>query len=211
VTALLDNAGPFVWPILLASVIGLAVFFERWVTFLRMKGSDGQLLTQVVKLEISGRRKEALEACRRERNPVAGVLATTLREMDRPHSEREQIIRATGNHQLQQMERGIRVISVVVRLAPLMGLLGTVVGLVEAFHAVSSVKGPPDPSLLAGGIWQALLTTVAGLLVAIPAIISHEWLLGRVDAMAIRMQVAVAQLLSRTSHQEEDAGDVARD
>ena len=78
----------------------------------------------------------------------------------------------------------------------MLGLLGTVVGLVEAFRAVSTMQGPPDPSVLASGIWQALLTTVAGLLVAIPAIISHEWLQSRIDELAIRMQEAVTEVLT---------------
>src|SRR5690606_10699861 len=127
-----------------------------------------------------GQPHDAIAVCRRNRDPVAHVLITFLRAMELPMREREQLVSASGSREIRRMERGTRAIAVIARLSPLMGLLGTVVGLVTAFRTVATVQGSPDASLLAGGIWQALLTTVAGLIVAIPAIMSHEWLEGRI-------------------------------
>jgi biopolymer transport protein ExbB len=153
----------------------------------------------VVELARKGRLMDAADACKQAGGPVASVLATLMRTLDRPRDEREQIVIVAGNREIRQMERGLRGIAVIARIAPLLGLLGTVVGLVEAFLAVSTMQGPPDPSVLASGIWQALLTTVAGLLVAIPAILSHEWLQSRVDEVALQMQEALTEVLASVS------------
>ncbi len=191
---LILKAGPFLWPIVIASVVGLAIFLERAQAFLRYRSGHGELVENIVELAREGRLADADDACKRTGGPVAAVLGTLVRTLDRPKDEREQIVTVSGNREIRRMERGLRGIAVIARIAPLLGLLGTVVGLVEAFLAVSTMQGPPDPSVLASGIWQALLTTVAGLLVAIPAILSHEWLQSRVDDVAFQMQEAVTEV-----------------
>jgi biopolymer transport protein ExbB len=193
---LIFKAGPFVWPIVAASVIGLARFLERAYTFVRYRSGHGELVGDVVELIRTGRSAEAADVCKQTGGPVANVLGSLVRALDLPKDERDQIVIVAGNREIRDMEHGLRSIAVIARIAPLLGLLGTVVGLVEAFRAVSTMQGPPDPSVLASGIWQALLTTVAGLLVAIPAIISHEWLQSRIDEMALRMQEAVTAVLA---------------
>jgi biopolymer transport protein ExbB len=190
------KAGPFVWPIVIASIIGFARFLERAYTFFRYRSADGELVGEVIGLVGTGRTTEAADLCKRTVGPVAKVVGSVVQALGRPADEREQIVTVTGNREIRDMEHGLRSIAVIARIAPLLGLLGTVVGLVEAFRAVSTMQGPPDPSVLASGIWQALLTTVAGLLVAIPAIISHEWLQSRIDELAIRMQEAVTEVLA---------------
>lgn len=193
---LILKAGPFLWPIVIASVIGFGIFLDRTFAFLRYRTEHDELVGDVVNLARKGRLDDAANACRDTGGPVANVLGTLVRALDRPKDEREQIVTVSGNKEIREMERGLRGIAVIARIAPLLGLLGTVVGLVEAFLAVSTMAGPPDPSVLASGIWQALLTTVAGLLVAIPAILSHEWLQSRVDEVAFQMQEAVTEVLA---------------
>jgi biopolymer transport protein ExbB len=193
---LILKAGPFLWPIVLASIIGFAIFLERAQAFLRYRSEQRELVGDVVALAQTGQLASAADVCQRTGGPIASVLGTLVRVLDRPNAEREQIVTVAGNREIRQMERGLRGIAVIARIAPLLGLLGTVVGLVEAFLAVSTMSGPPDPSVLASGIWQALLTTVAGLIVAIPAIISHEWLQSRVDEVALQMQEAVTEVLA---------------
>lgn len=196
-TDLLQNAGPFVWPIVFASIVGLAVFLERLVAFARLPTDDGSFVEHVLQIHRGPDPEQAVRICQSRGGPVAHVLASLLTNQQLPREEREQAVLVVGNRQLRRLERGLRTIAVVARLAPLMGLLGTVVGLVEAFRTVSQEMGAAaDPSVLANGIWQALLTTVAGLLVAIPAIVSHEWLQSRVDEMALRMQEAVAHIVT---------------
>ena len=193
---LILKAGPFVWPIVLASIVGFARFLERAYTFLRYRSAHGELVGEIVEQVRQGQVSDAVARCKRSGDPVARVLETLLGALDQPKEEREQIVMVSGNREIKKMEHGLRSIAVIARIAPLLGLLGTVVGLVEAFRAVSTMRGPPDPSVLASGIWQALLTTVAGLLVAIPAIISHEWLQSRIDEAALQMQEAVTEVLA---------------
>lgn len=193
---LILKAGPFLWPIVAASIIGLAIFLERAQALLRYRSADVELIADVINLVEMGRRSEASEACQHAGGPVASVVGTLVRALDQDKEDREQIVTVAGNREIRHMERGLRGIAVIARIAPLLGLLGTVVGLVQAFLAVSTMQGPPDPSVLANGIWQALLTTVAGLLVAIPAILSHEWLQSRVDDVAFQMQEAVTEVVA---------------
>ena len=204
---LILKAGPFLWPIVIASVIGLAIFLERAQAFLRYRSEHDELVGDVVELAKKGRLDAAANACKVTGGPVANVLGTLVRALNRPKDEREQIVTVSGNKEVRQMERGLRGIAVIARIAPLLGLLGTVVGLVEAFLAVSTMVGPPDPSVLASGIWQALLTTVAGLLVAIPAILSHEWLQSRVDEVSFQMQEAVTEVLAAVGTPAGEAHD----
>lgn len=156
------KAGPFLWPIVIASVIGLAIFLERAQTFLRYRSSYAELVGEVVELACTGRLMDAADACKHAGGPVASVLATLMRTLDLPKDEREQIVIVAGNREIRQMERGLRGIAVIARIAPLLGLL----------------------------------RTVAGLLVAIPAILSHEWLQSRVDEVALQIQEAVTEVLA---------------
>ena len=201
---LLLKAGPFVWPIVIASVVGFARFMERTYRFSRFRSRQGELVGEVAELARKGQLSDAADVCSRAGGPVAHVLRSLVRALNQPQYEREQIVAASGNREIRQMERGLRTLAVIARIAPLLGLLGTVVGLVEAFRAVSTMEGPPDPSVLASGIWQALLTTVAGLIVAIPAIMSHEWLQSRVDEVALQMQEAVTEVLASVGMPEPE-------
>jgi biopolymer transport protein ExbB len=201
---LILKAGPFVWPIVIASIIGFARFIERAYRFSRLRSGQSELVRDVAELARNGQISAAADLCKRVDGPVGHVLRSLVQALDQPQYEREQIVAASGNREIRQMERGLRTIAVIARIAPLLGLLGTVVGLVEAFAAVSTMEGPPDPSVLANGIWHALLTTVAGLLVAIPAIMSLEWLQSRVDEVALQMQEAVTQVLASVGMPEPE-------
>lgn len=199
------KAGPLLWPIVLCSVIGFAIFLERTYVLLRYGRSQRRLLSQLLPLVGSGRYDEASEICAAQPGPVANVIATYLRSRNLAREERDQILAASGSRELHRLERGLSGLAVISRVAPLLGLLGTVMGLVEAFLAVSTMQGPPDPSVLASGIWQALLTTVAGLIVAIPAILSYEWLQGRVDGIALAMEEALAEVAGLSAGSSENA------
>jgi biopolymer transport protein ExbB len=189
------KAGPLLWPIVLCSIIGLAIFLERAYVLFHYGKSQRELLPRLVALVGSGKNEEAAALCRDHQGPVTNIVGTYLRSRHLAPEEREQILSVSGNRELHRLERGLRGLAVIARIAPLLGLLGTVMGLVQAFLAVSTMQGPPDPSVLASGIWQALLTTVAGLVVAIPAILSHEWLQSRLDEIALAMEQALAEIV----------------
>ena len=204
---LILQAGPFLWPIVLCSVVGFAIFLERARVLLRLRRTLPKLSGEIVQLARGGRMQEAAALCERHDGPVTNVVGALIASLDLDPAKRDQVVTVAGNRELRQLERGLRGVAVIARIAPLLGLLGTVVGLVEAFIGVSTMQGPPDPSVLASGIWQALLTTVAGLLVAIPAIVSHEWLQSRVDEIGLRMQEVVTEVLAAADRPSEDDGD----
>ena len=154
--------GVFMAPIVLASVLALALILDRlyvlgwiWRGLARRSGPP------------------ALKAFRQR-------IAQCPKDAECMGLEASRIV-----HTLEARMRGIEVIG---RIAPLLGLLGTVAGLVKAFMTISAHKGGIDPSLLAGGIWQALLTTIAGLVVAIPCIVAHEWFQSRIDTVAFLLE-----------------------
>lgn len=189
------NGGPFMWPIFACSIVALAIALERWMHFVRLSSDSSVLVRELRPLIEEGRVSEARRLCWQARGPVAAVLAELLEVWPAPRERREEVVSVSGSRELRRMEKRLRGLAVIGRTAPLLGLLGTVVGLVEAFMAVSAHQGRVDPSILAGGIWQALLTTVAGLVVAIPAILAHEWFESRVDEMAFAIREATSGLV----------------
>lgn len=190
---LLEKAGLLLWPILALSVLGAALTAHRIVFFWRARRRDEISLERVLPLIDKGRLEEAQEECRRLHGPVARVLESLLSAWSLPEAQRKALVTVAAERQLRIAEWGVRPLAVIARVCPLIGLLGTVIGLVEAFIAFSSGGGEPNPAMLASGIWKALLTTVAGLIVAIPAIFAHEWCSARVDQQLFALKEAVAR------------------
>lgn len=128
------------------------------------------------------------------RHPVARVAQTYLEQLNRPEKVRQDNVRRTGSVALESVEKNLRILAALAHLAPLVGLLGTVIGMVVAFSQIQSIQGTVKPSDLAGGIWEALLTTVFGLVVAIPCMALYHAFEGHADKIARRMEMAVTSL-----------------
>lgn len=191
---LLAKAGVLLWPIVVCSVLGLALGIERVLFFARSRRQDAEAHDRVRQLLLAGRKDDAALFCQRHPGPVAGLLSRLFTVRELPEEEQKALLSVAAEEQMRRAEWGLRPLAVIGRIAPLLGLLGTVVGLVEAFIAFSAKAGQPDPHLLAGGIWQALLTTVAGLAVAIPAILVHEWCEGQADRTAFSLRAALTEV-----------------
>jgi biopolymer transport protein ExbB len=119
---------------------------------------------------------------------------TYLEQLDRPAKIREDNVRRVGSLVLESVEKNLRILAALAHLSPLVGLLGTVIGMVVAFAQIQSIQGAVKPSDLAGGIWEALLTTVFGLVVAIPCMALYHAFEGHADKIARRMEMAVTSL-----------------
>jgi biopolymer transport protein ExbB len=122
------------------------------------------------------------------------VVQTYLEELDRPTKVRQDNLRRTGSLALEAVEKNLRILAALAHLSPLVGLLGTVQGMVVAFSRIESIQGTVKPSDLAGGIWEALLTTVFGLVIAIPCMAFYHAFEGHADKIARRMELAVTSL-----------------
>ncbi len=188
------RGGVVMWPLLLCSVLGAAVILERGLFFLRMRMDTRRFEEGVASKLRRGDMAGALAMSLASPHPVARVAAVYLRNLLRPADLRVELVRREGSLQLERVEKRLRVLAAISHLAPLLGLLGTVTGMVAAFATIEGLKQAASPADLAGGIWEALLTTVFGLAVAIPCMAAYHGFEGLADKIARRMQFVVTAL-----------------
>jgi len=182
------NGGPLMIPIAFCSVVALAYVVERSI---RLR--DGELGSQrfgdtVVAALRSEGPQNALDLCERASKPLARVLGTALRRFQAPATERERAVEDAGVREVKRLNANLKPLVVVGMIAPLLGLLGTVWGMIQAFSNIALQQGLGKPELLAAGISQALITTAAGLTVAIPTQAAYFWFRGRIDRFVRRSE-----------------------
>lgn len=203
-TSLLDMllaGGPLLIPIVLASFLMLLVVFERMVA-LRRRRVIPRLFVKNLLVGLREQaidRNEALERCAESSSHVARVFAAALRKWGKPAVEVEQAVLDEGERTANVLRRYLRVINGVATVCPLLGLLGTVWGMMEAFNAIAGSAAMGRPELLAGGISSALLSTAAGLFVAIPALIFYLYFVGRVDTLVMDIDARGQELVNLIS------------
>jgi biopolymer transport protein ExbB len=188
--------GDVVWmaPVLLCLILGLGVVIER-VIYLNLASSNNRkLLGKVEEALNKGGVNAAKEVCRNTRGPVASIFYQGLDRADEGVEIAEKAVSAYGSVQMGQLERGLIWVSLFIALAPMLGFLGTVVGMIQAFDAIE-IAGDISPSLVAGGIKVALLTTVFGLIVAIILQIFYNYLISKVDSLVNAMEDASIGLI----------------
>ena len=192
----LVKGGVLMIPIGICSIIAVAISMERAFVFWRSRADVPALLERVVGLVRERRFGEAVRICRETAGPVAPVMAVAI-ENAMEHSERdlERLVRRRGSRELQRLESDLRGLSVISNVAPLLGLLGTVTGMIRAFMKIEEHGGKIDVTLLAGGIWEALITTAAGLTVAIPCLLLYNFFMGRVNTFEAEMREAADDIL----------------
>jgi len=195
----LINGGPVIWALALCSVVAVTVFFYKiWQLWGHLLLSNNSANTARTLLE-NNQGREALVLVNGQRNPRAKIIATTLQLFE--HSGmaladiRAESIRV-AQLQLAQLNSFLRILEVIAMIAPLLGLLGTVLGMIEAFKAMEAAGSQVNPAILSGGIWQALLTTAVGMAVAIPVSIAHSWLERRIEVETNAMQDDIAWLFT---------------
>jgi len=188
--------GDVVWmaPVLLCLILGLAVVIERVIYLNLATNNNRKLLGNVESALKSGGVDAAKEVCRNTRGPVASIFYQGLDRADEGVEIAEKAVSAYGSVQMGQLERGLIWVSLFIALAPMLGFLGTVVGMIQAFDAIE-IAGDISPSLVAGGIKVALLTTVFGLIVAIILQIFYNYLISKVDSLVNAMEDASIGLI----------------
>jgi biopolymer transport protein ExbB len=188
------RGGSLMWVLLAFSIVGVAVIVERSVVYLWYGLKPDAWLAGVLEMLRSGRIEAAEQAAKTCRHPVARVVETYLENRSRPSKVRMDNIRRVGSLELENVEKRLRILAAISHLSPLVGLLGTVVGMVVAFATIQQLQGAAKPADLAGGIWEALLTTVFGLLVAIPCMAAFHGFESHADKISRRMEWAVTAL-----------------
>ena len=180
---LIGAGGPVVVVLLGMSILALTVVVAKVWQFASLELNQLRTVRHMLTLHLGGESTEALAVARRCRNPAAAVLAQAIRgQCHRMPTAvvREEVDRAS--HALVvSLRANLRLLEVTASLAPLLGLLGTVLGMIKAFQQIAQAENSINPSTLSGGIWEALLTTAVGLSIAIPVVAVHNWLEGRVE------------------------------
>lgn len=195
---LLVSGGPILVAILLISVYALYVFFER-VFKLSKERVDADALMIKVNAAVRDRDLEqALQACETHGGPVARVIKSALLRLPYGRSAVEAAFQEASLQEEQRLTRGLRPLATIAQTAPLLGLLGTVTGMIIAFAEISQ-QGTGNPAALADGIGQALVTTAAGLIVAIPTLIGQNYLASRVDAILIEIERRREELMGNVA------------
>ncbi|MET0026116.1 MAG: MotA/TolQ/ExbB proton channel family protein [Candidatus Thiodiazotropha sp.] len=198
VAELITKGGPVIWILAAYSSIGLAIVLERYFLFLRLRKLPKTWLS---KLNHLLEQTDAAQQVETLKGPEANI----LRGMIEAESQGVVDLKGVGNRirasELQRMEFGLRTLSILGNTAPLLGLLGTITGMIKAFMVIEQAGGKVDAQALAGGIWEAMITTGVGLAVAIPLLLLLHFLEGSLERWASRMERAIALLLERRSQQ----------
>lgn len=196
--ALIQAGGPVVMILLAFSVVALAIFIMKLIQFQSARLWSRGFVETVLAQARNGRLPEALATLRGQRSPVAEIMAVAIDGFRHRVAEariREEVARI-GSARLEELRSYLRVIEVIATLSPLLGLFGTVLGMIDAFRQMEAAGSNVNPAILSGGIWVALLTTAVGLAVAIPAVAMLNWLERIVERAAHTMDDAVTRLFT---------------
>src|SRR5918992_3220426 len=186
--------GPIMGPIILASIVAAAIILERLWTLQTKRVLPAELTDKVWRWVEQGQIQDKHIAALEQNSPLGKILAAGLAHRDRDRAILKEAIEDTGRHVVHELDRFIATLGMIASLSPLMGLLGTVLGMIRTFNAITTA-GIGNPAALAGGIAEALITTAAGLTVAIPALIGYKYLRGRVEALVVQMEKEAIKLV----------------
>lgn len=199
--------GPLMWPIILCSIVAAAIIFERLWTLQAKRVLPPDLSSRVWKLVEANQVNEGMIGALEKHSPLGRVLAAGLVNRHRPREVMMERLEDAGRHVAHDLERFLNTLGTISGISPLLGLLGTVTGIIKAFNAIQA-GGMGDPRMLSGGIAEALITTAAGLCVAIPAFIAYRYLRGKVDRIVVQMEkeaIQVADAVEAIAQREQAA------
>ncbi|RCK39170.1 flagellar motor protein MotA [Thalassospira profundimaris] len=197
---LVDRAGAVGWILAAMAVIGLVLFFYKMVGFIRRGLFADGFVPELEQHLVAGDDEQALNLLKRRRHPAAGIgclgMSLPVGDADSRESASD-LIASRAHKEIDSLNGGLRLMSAIAVLSPLLGLLGTVMGMINAFQQMEGAGSRIDPSVLSGGIWLALLTTAIGLVVAIPATALHMWMQGLVNRAAAVTEEVCTLIVNR--------------
>jgi biopolymer transport protein ExbB len=189
-----NEGGEFMWPVLICLIIGLAIAFERIITLNRADIDTRKFLNNVKQALDEGGISAAEEVCAQTRGPVASVFQAGLLRADEGVDAVEKAVVSYGSIEMSFLERGLVWLSLFISIAPMLGFLGTVIGMIEAFDAIEQA-GDISPSLVARGIKIALLTTAFGLIVGVILQFFYNYAVSKIDRIVVEMEDASIELI----------------
>ncbi len=179
------KAGLIKWPLLFLSFIALAVFIEKWMALTRVQSRNNQLISRLKPFIRSGGRETFISFIRGSEGPLANILLAALNKSTR--ADRTKAIEDHATIEIFYLESKLGLLATIASVGPLLGFLGTVIGIIQAFQRIEVAGGSVNPSVLAGGIWEALLGSAGGLFIGIPTIFAYNFLLRKVEKIVVEM------------------------
>ncbi len=203
---LIKAGGPIMIPILLCSLFALAIVIEKFIFFVSLKTDVPKLKKQIFECIKNNKIKEAVELCEKSPSPVAKILKAGLVKFGSSREEIKENIEDMSLYEIPRLEGRLNALATIAHISPLLGLLGTVTGMTSNFHTIqvrADSLRPVTSGDLAGGIYEALLTTVAGLFVAIPTYVAYNYFVHRINQIILEMERAGTELINFMGHMTE--------
>jgi len=201
--SLIKAGGPIMIPILLCSLFALGFIIEKTIYFASIQTNTIELKKSIFELIKTNKTKEALRICDSNRSPVAKILKAGIIKFGSSRDEIKENMEDVSLFEIPKLESRLTALATIAHISPLLGLLGTVTGMTASFHTIqirAASLNPVTPGDLAGGIGEALLTTVAGLVVAIPVFIAYNYLVNRINHFVLDMERAATELVNFMTH-----------
>jgi biopolymer transport protein ExbB len=197
------------WPIVMCSVVAVAIVCERFWTLQSSRVIPRDLSQMVWNWIETDQLNDKLIAALELNSPLGQLLANGLKNRNKPRNMMVERLEDGGRHVVHELERYLNTLGTIAAVAPLLGLLGTVAGIIHAFNAITA-NGLGDPRTLSGGIGEALITTAAGLTVAIPSLIAYRFLRGKVERLVVQMEKEAMRMVDALDQRDRPGGSRQR-
>ncbi|HDQ00688.1 MAG TPA: MotA/TolQ/ExbB proton channel family protein [bacterium] len=211
VLSILVKGGILMIPIFLCSMIAIFVIIERWLFLRKLRINARSFVLQIKSLILKNKMTDAIILAKKTASPVAAITKAGLERHNRPREEIKEAIESAGKSEIYQLESNLGILGTIAAIAPLLGFLGTVTGMIRAFIQVQNLGGNVDASVLAGGIWEALVTTAAGLSVGIPCLIFYNWLQSKVEYFVFEMEDNSSTILDMLFQRGEKLNELSNE
>jgi biopolymer transport protein ExbB len=204
--SLIQKGGPVMYLIMILSVISLGIIIERIYSLNRARIDSQKFMDDIINSLKHNKIIESIEMCNNTSGPIAHIIKAGILKHDRSRPEIKEAIDEAAQLEIPRMGKHLPILATIAHIAPLLGLLGTVSGMIKAFQVIqnkAATMTPVNPGDLAGGIWESLLATLAGLLVAIPAYVAYNYLVNQVDSLAYDMERSATDLVNLLSSRRD--------
>ena len=188
------QGGLMMIPLIVCSILGISFIVERAITYFRVKGDTAEIFSEVLASLRDSNLRHSIEVCEEYDHPVATTLKSGLLRYGKSHEEIEKAMESVALHEISKLEKGLWILATLANVAPLFGFLGTVVGMIRAFSALAEV-GLGQPQAVAAGISEALITTAAGLMIALPVQTAYNYFTSKVSNFSLDMETSASMLL----------------
>lgn len=205
--SLLTSGGPMIWVLLIAAAVATAVFVERWLLYHRAQINSTEFLNGVRNVLKRENIVEAVSICDATPGPIARLVKVAILNRERGRDGVRDALEEAGLLEVPQLEERLNLLATITQIAPLMGLLGTVLGFINMFEALQSAGPYAHVGEMAGGIWEALICTAAGLALAIPCYAGYNYLVNRVNSIVLDMEQSATDILNMVTEELETNGE----